>query len=72
MRFNLIFLDRQIRSDIYWAAQSETQSHFKVQADGLNASEFQTTSHEKYKRPASCRNTRQAMSVFARSRLRTG
>jgi len=47
MRLNLIFLDRPIRSNIYWSAQSETQSHFEVQADGLNAIKFQTDSHEK-------------------------
>ncbi len=33
MRFNLIFLDRPIRSDIYWAAKSETQSHFMSGCD---------------------------------------
>ena len=47
MRFSLIFLDRPIRSDIYCATQSETQSHFLWQADGLNAIECQTESHEK-------------------------
>ena len=47
MRLNLIFLDRLIRSDIYCATQSETQSHFLRLADGLNAIECQTVSHEK-------------------------
>ena len=46
MRFNLIILDRPIRSDIYSLLEVRRDFILKMQTDGLNVSELQTDSRE--------------------------
>ena len=46
MRFDLISLDRPIRSDIYFWLEVRRDLIFKMQTDGLNVSELQTDSRE--------------------------
>ena len=46
MRFNLIILDRPIRSDIYFWLEVRQDLIFKMQTDSLNVSELQTDSRK--------------------------
>jgi len=46
MRFNLISLDRPIRSDIYFWLEVRHDLIFKMQTDSLNVSELQTDSRK--------------------------